>query len=328
MKLTITVIAITFLIFGMQMGGIIGNDFAFMPADLLNKPYTIVTAIFLHSGAQHILLNMLGLFVFGSIVEQELSWKHWIFLYITSGIFGNLGYMLLSNPFIPVLGASGAIFGLMGAAAILKPKQIIYTPYGPFPMFIAAIMWGVTEIISFFGVDNIAQSAHIFGLVSGALIIYGYKKGLSTKIFYSILIVLLVAIFAIAISLPHSINGFKPSTNSCKLNNSIEQINFKEYVYQCKEGLIVSVSYPSSSKIDVAKYYKNFPHETEKIHSSTFNDKCNATIDKANIQNGSLYITGKICNHKFYDIAKNCGFKRVELIQIYNETPPIKEINC
>ena len=328
MKLTIIVIAVTVLIFGMQVAGIIGNEFAFMPADLLNKPYTIVTAIFLHSGVQHILLNMFGLFIFGSIVEQELNWKHWIFLYITSGIVGNLGYMILSNPFIPALGASGAIFGLMGAAAVLKPKQIIYTPYGPFPMLIAAIIWGITEIISFFGVDNIAQSAHIFGLVSGALIVYGYKKEANTKIFYPILAVLLAIIFAIAIGIPHEMVGFKPNITSCHLNESIEKINFKEYTYLCKDKFVISISYPTSSKIDPAKYYNRFPLMTEKFYTSLFNNKCSAKINKVNIQNGTLHITGSICNYNFYDIAKNCGFERIELIQIYNETQPITEINC
>ena len=317
MKITLTIIAVTILIFGMQSAGIVSNNFAFMPASVYSHPYTIITAIFLHGGMHHLLLNMLGLFMFGVIVEHELGGKKWLVVYFFSGIVGNLGYMLFTkSPFIPALGASGAIFGLIGAAAVLKPKQIIYTPYGPFPMMIAAILWGVTEILTSFGIDNIAHSAHIFGLIGGALIVYAFKKEIKEYAYLLLLIIPIILILAIGIGMPHEINGYNPINKNCSLIESKEDINFKYYFYRCNKGYLLSMSKPSVQNPKAAYYYDYFPNMLIQIYGKNCSVVRHIEADKNVI---SMY--GTFCNHNFSAIAKSCNHQLFEVVQIYKDKP-------
>ena len=313
MKITLVVIAFTILIFGLQLTGMVGNSFEFMPTTFESHPYSIITSIFLHANVNHILLNMVGLLIFGLIVESELDWKRWILLYITSGVIGNIGYMLVGNPFIPAIGASGAIFGLMGAAAVLKPKQIIFTQFGPFPMWIAAILWGITEVISFFGVDNIAQSAHIFGLVGGIIILLMYKRNFNLKELTALFGIILIIPIIIGIYLPHEL---KAQTFDCPIINKNEDVNFKEYIFNCNNSKILSIAYPANSKVKVSEYYTRFPNLAEEFYKETGGINCNAKLTNFNTNGSETYATGRICNSSFYASAKNVGYSRIEIVRI------------
>ena len=325
MKLTLSVIGVTTLIFILQLGGIVNDDLSFMPAAVKSKPYIIITSIFMHANTYHLLANMFGLFIFGSIVEEEIGAKKWILLYLTSGVVGNLGYMLLSNPFIPALGASGAIFGLMGAAAVLRPRQIIYTPYGPFPMSVAAVIWTISEIISFFGVDNIAQSAHIFGILSGIAIILIMKKESNIKIPTAFFGASLIAVYLLSFAMPHSISI--PNLD-CDELHSIDEINFKEKLYNCSDNIVLIASYPAAGKINPADYYNKFPQVTESVYQSITNNQCTAEVSKMDISNGEVLSDGTICEYNFKDMAKNCGYNRIEVVQLFDKNPKIEAINC
>jgi membrane associated rhomboid family serine protease len=164
---------------------------ALIPAKInfsyLNTLWPFVTAIFLHAGFLHILSNMWFLWVFGDNVEDHLSPFFFLLLYMTAGITGNLAqYLLMPNSSIPMLGASGAVAGILGFYYILFPYSKIRTLV--FIFFFVTIVdisapimlgyWFVLQLISgavslpFIGDQGgVAFWAHVAGFITG--IIFG-----------------------------------------------------------------------------------------------------------------------------------------------------------
>lgn len=124
--------------------------------------YRLLTAVFLHVDYFHILSNMLSLWIFGRYVEEALGRTRYITLFVLSGLSGSALAYLIDAPNQPSLGASGAIFGVFGALAVLMRRQ----RYDMRP--IAAMM--VIMLIVTFGWSNVSWEAHIGGLVGGAVI--------------------------------------------------------------------------------------------------------------------------------------------------------------
>jgi membrane associated rhomboid family serine protease len=147
------------------------NRFVLVPADILREPWTIVTYMFLHGGLGHLFFNMLALFFFGSRVENRLGGGPFLGLYFTSGIMGAL-LSLLFAPHAGIIGASGAVFGVMLAYAWFWPRDQILI-WGVFPiearylivLTTALALWG-----GFSGASGgIAHFAHLGGFVGGYL---------------------------------------------------------------------------------------------------------------------------------------------------------------
>ncbi len=147
---------------------------AITPAFVLSRPWTLVTPIFLHGSFFHLFLNMFVLWMFGVYLEKKIGSQKFLILYFAAGILGNIGYAITaSNPLIPGLGASGAIFGILGTLAILEPNLMIFVWMVPMPLWIAAFLFIIFELgMSFAGGDMIAHWAHLFGLFFG--FVYGY----------------------------------------------------------------------------------------------------------------------------------------------------------
>jgi membrane associated rhomboid family serine protease len=139
-----------------------------------HHPYQLVTSIFGHSSLTHILFNMMGLFFFGPIVESTLGPKRFLFLYLSAGLAGSI----LSAYLIPgrVIGASGAINGVLVAMALMYPnvKMIIF----PIPFEIRAIVlvgaYLFYDLIAGVGSMNtgVAHFAHLGGGIMGGILIY------------------------------------------------------------------------------------------------------------------------------------------------------------
>ncbi|MFK4146953.1 rhomboid family intramembrane serine protease [Streptomyces sp. NPDC004065] len=126
--------------------------------------YRLLTAMFLHGGYVHILFNMLSLWWIGGPLEAALGRARYLALYFVSGLAGSALSYLLAAPNQPSLGASGAIFGLFGATAVLMRRL----NYDMRP--IIALL--VINLILTFGWSNIAWQAHIGGLVAGVVVGY------------------------------------------------------------------------------------------------------------------------------------------------------------
>lgn len=139
---------------------------------LLNKerPFEIwrfFTSIFLHGGVAHLLYNIFALGLFGSILEKIIGGIKFLSVFSLTGIFSNF---ISINFYDSSLGASGAIFGIIGTLIILRPKLIVFAFGMPMPIFIAGILWALGDLIGIFVPSNVANIAHLSGLFFGMLI--------------------------------------------------------------------------------------------------------------------------------------------------------------
>jgi membrane associated rhomboid family serine protease len=143
----------------------------FGPSIAIDHEYwRLVTSGFLHAGFIHILFNMYLLWVLGQMLEPALGTTRFVAIYFTSLLAGSFGALLV-DPNAPTVGASGAIFGLMGAAFIeLRARGI-----NPFQTGIGGLI-AINLVISFL-IPNIAWGAHVGGLIGGVLATLAFQAG-------------------------------------------------------------------------------------------------------------------------------------------------------
>jgi len=129
------------------------------------------TALFAHGSLSHLLYNILALALFGSILESIIGERRLLVIFLFTGMAANVVSIFV---YPSSLGASGAIFGIIGTLVMLRPGMSVFAFGLPMPMFIAAILWAVGDIIGLFIPSNIANMAHLvglaFGLVLGAIL--------------------------------------------------------------------------------------------------------------------------------------------------------------
>ncbi len=149
------------------------NATMLVPAYALVRPWTLVTYMFMHASPSHILFNMLGLFFFGPRVEDELGGARFLWLYFISGFTGAV-LSFFFTPFAAIVGASGAIYGVLLAFAYLWPRERIFI-WGIIPIEARWLVVGMTALSLFGGYGgegNIAHFAHLGGFVGA----YVYLK--------------------------------------------------------------------------------------------------------------------------------------------------------
>jgi membrane associated rhomboid family serine protease len=138
---------------------------------------TLFTSMFLHAGWLHVGGNMLYLFVFGDDIEEALGWWRFLLFYLASGVGAALAYVAVNQESVgPMIGASGAIAGVLAAYLMLRPCAKLWVLVFVRPVRIAA-MWaiGLWIALQFYDIasgddDGVAYGAHIGGLVAGALL--------------------------------------------------------------------------------------------------------------------------------------------------------------
>jgi len=167
-KWTFIFIALSVAGFLFQMVTNFWGYFAFFPASAFESPWMFVTSIFLHADIEHLFFNMLVLFFLGINLERSIGRKAFVILFFVSGIVGNLGYLITaSDPFTPAIGASGAIYGIIGALATLAPMMMVFIGMIPMPMILVAVFWGFTDFAGLFAPSGIAHGAHLGGMFVG-----------------------------------------------------------------------------------------------------------------------------------------------------------------
>jgi len=156
----------------------ITREYALVPSKYEERPETFITSMFLHWDIQHLFGNMLFLFFIGAFLESLIGSGRYIVAYIASGLAGGIGVILapglgLMSPDAMVVGASGAIFGIIAAVAILKPMEQIYLFFFPMPMFLFGLLYVGLQVYYMFtgGEAGVANIAHFGGAVAG--IIFG-----------------------------------------------------------------------------------------------------------------------------------------------------------
>ena len=158
-----------------------------------NYWFSSISSMFLHGGVMHLGGNLLYLWIFGDNVEDEFGRFKFIIFYILCGIGAVVAQILFNTESnIPMIGASGAIAGTLGAYIVLYPKAkiyvfawiVIFVKLLKIPAFIVIGVWIGLQVMNVFdqGVSGVAYSAHIGGFICGVLLTPLFKKK-ETKIF-------------------------------------------------------------------------------------------------------------------------------------------------
>ncbi|MFE2282610.1 rhomboid family intramembrane serine protease [Streptomyces sp. NPDC059443] len=129
----------------------------------------LMTSAFLHVEWWHITSNMIGLWFIGAPLEQALGRARYLTVYLLSALGGSALVYLLTPPNVATLGASGAVFGLLGATAVLARRM----RYEMRPLITVMVFMLVLTFVPFGGGLNVSWQAHIGGLVTGALLALG-----------------------------------------------------------------------------------------------------------------------------------------------------------
>ena len=161
------------------------TSYLWLSGNRVTEFWRLVSYMFAHGNIPHILFNMWQLYVLGKAVEQRLGPSTFLKLYLTSGVVGGLSWMICdmvwANAQGRLVGASGAIFGIMAAAAMLFPKMQVMLLFPPVVLEVRTLVICLAVINVLVGVggnDNVAQLAHLGGLVAGFLFV---KRLLSHK---------------------------------------------------------------------------------------------------------------------------------------------------
>jgi membrane associated rhomboid family serine protease len=196
---TILLILLNALVFFVELlhpGGMkyVVYNFGAVPSNILTfrsnqpiPPYmTIVTSMFMHGGFIHILGNMLYLWIFGNNIEDRLGHFRFLLFYLVGGVVAALAHSITSpNSQIPMIGASGAVAGILGAYLLLYPRARVHTLifFGFFidiiriPALIIIGFWGIIQVINGIVSKGLVQQggvawfAHIGGFLFGILTI-------------------------------------------------------------------------------------------------------------------------------------------------------------
>ena len=142
-----------------------------VPALLLTRPWTIISYMFLHGGFGHLLFNMIALFFFGPRLESRLGSPNFLILYTVSGVTGGL-LSLVFSPWAAIIGASGAIFGVLLGFAMFWPRDQILI-WGILPIEARGLVAGMTVLALMGGFTGsgggVAHFAPLGGFVGGFL---------------------------------------------------------------------------------------------------------------------------------------------------------------
>jgi membrane associated rhomboid family serine protease len=187
---TWSLIALNVIVFGVEQatggGEFLMMSYGAVPAAILGlapnaSPIpawaTLVTSMFLHNGWLHVGGNMLYLFVFGDDIEGAMGWWRFLLFYMASGICAALVYVICNHDAVgPMVGASGAIAGVLAAYLMLRPCAKLWVLVFFRPVRIAA-MWaiGLWVGLQFYDIlsgsdDGVAYGAHVGGLVAGSML--------------------------------------------------------------------------------------------------------------------------------------------------------------
>ena len=161
-----------------------------LPLDLYAVPayLTIFTSMFMHGGFMHLIGNMLYMWIFADNIEDNLGPRNFLIFYLLSGVGAAMTQVLIDTQSqIPMVGASGAIGGVLGAYLINHPKAkvLVLIPFGFFSQLIKIKalyvlgFWFILQFISSGG--GIAYAAHIGGFVTGMILILFFNKKIKRK---------------------------------------------------------------------------------------------------------------------------------------------------
>jgi membrane associated rhomboid family serine protease len=145
---------------------------------------SIITYMFLHGDLVHLLVNSVALYGAGSMVERDIGHVKYLLVFLASGVAAGLVHCIL-NPSseIPLVGSSGAIFGIIAVLFLLMPFKITFTLVVPLPSVILGIMLSLVELSAFWMASDfgVAHDAHLAGFVTGGICAFLIDKKRAVK---------------------------------------------------------------------------------------------------------------------------------------------------
>ncbi len=149
--------------------------------------FSAVASMFLHAGIAHILFNMWSLWIFGNNVEEAFGHIGYIAFYLAAGLAATAGFVLAEpDTTVPLVGASGAIAGVMGAYLVLFPKHLILTLIliraVAIPAVVFLALWFGSQFLMAGEASGIAWQAHVAGFAFGALVALALRRRLLSRI--------------------------------------------------------------------------------------------------------------------------------------------------
>ena len=194
---TVALVALNALVYAGEMGLSAREFETFMRAfGLVPASFTwgnVLSSMFVHGGLLHVVGNMLYLWIFGDNVEDRMGHGRFLAFYLLCGVAAALAQTLVSaDSMVPMVGASGAVAGVMGAYFVLYPKSRVLTLF-PFPLMLIEIpavyllgLWFVMQFVNGLGslappaagqlAGGVAFWAHIAGFGAGALLIFLFRR--------------------------------------------------------------------------------------------------------------------------------------------------------
>jgi len=146
--------------------------------------WRFLTAVFLHGGIGHLAFNGFALALFGSMLERFVGGWRFLLVFIVTGILANF---FSAGFYSSSLGASGAIFGVIGALIFVRPGLTVWAFGMPMPIFIAGILWAAGDLIGAYGfivgnpIDNTGNLAHLSGMFFGFIFGAYYRRVIKRK---------------------------------------------------------------------------------------------------------------------------------------------------
>ncbi|MHA1266236.1 MAG: rhomboid family intramembrane serine protease [Candidatus Helarchaeota archaeon] len=186
---------------GLNIDENIALTLGFTPA-YFYKTHTLITSAFLHGDWFHLIGNMYFLYVFGDDAEDILGRFTYLVFYLFCAVIASLFFGIvtiatagiLGDPtilYIPAIGASGAIFGVLAAYAIFLPNRTLLIPgWGRVPAKFYVLIYAAMETIYVFSSavtpgDNVAHAAHVGGFLAGVFFVYIFRKFFQNKYEYA-----------------------------------------------------------------------------------------------------------------------------------------------
>ncbi len=155
----------------MVQPGAVLADGALIPALVAQgEVWRLLSSMFLHSGITHLALNMLSLYFLGSFVEAAFGRGRFFALYLLSGISGGLAYLYFGGFEAPAVGASGAIFGLLGGVLGYSLERGTFSWQNPLIRQLLILL--ALNLYLGFSIPNISNTAHLGGLAGG--VVFGW----------------------------------------------------------------------------------------------------------------------------------------------------------
>ena len=148
-----------------------------------NEWWRLITPTFLHFSMTHLVFNCLWIYILGQRIEKLDGLSVFLFIFILTGILSNAGQFFWTQQYL-FGGLSGSVYGLLGYCFIIEldSRQVRYSL--PVALYIFMFIWllvGFTGVLSFFGFGNIANTAHLVGMIAGFIIGLVTKYSLNLK---------------------------------------------------------------------------------------------------------------------------------------------------